>query len=117
MTDAALTGSMFLKRKFSSAPNQLANIGKRATKASATLATGTTASNVVNERLLAVRARPMSRIRMATRQTKRNGFNAGLAEAEGTASADAVVECNDRLSQNAARPIDGVSFARALMDQ
>src|SRR5947207_6017672 len=79
MTDAALPGSMFLKTKASRAANQLSNIGKRATNASAIVAIGTTASNVVNERLLAVRARPMSRIRMATRQTKRNGFKAGWA--------------------------------------
>src|SRR5437763_10499533 len=116
MIDAALPGSMFLKMKVSRAPNQLSKIGKRATKASATVAIGTTASNVVNERLLAVRARPMSRMRMATRQTKRNGFNAGVPKAEGTASADAVVECNDRLSQNSARPIDGVSFTGAFTD-
>src|SRR5205823_8196611 len=80
MTDEALPGSMFLKTKASSAANQLSNTGKRATNASATVAIGTTASNVVNERLLAVRARPMSRIRVATRQTKRNGFKAGWPE-------------------------------------
>src|SRR5213592_3316188 len=101
MTDEALPGSMFLKTKTSSAANQLSNIGKRATKASAMVAIGTTASNVVNERLLAVRARPMSRIRMATRAIKRSGFKAagGKKAARATVQAAPVTGVRRRLSQ------------------
>src|SRR5437764_12650122 len=79
-TEAVLLGSMFLKTNASRAANQRSKMGKRATNASATVAIGTIASSVVNERLLAVRVRPMSRIRSATRQTKRNGFKATFAE-------------------------------------
>ena len=104
MTDAALPGSMFLKTKPSSAANQLSNTGKRATNASATVAIGTTASNVVNERLLAVRARPKSRIRMPTRQTKRNGFKAGWPKRDGVSDRAGCAGhwVHWRLSQNAA---------------
>ena len=44
---------------------------KRVTKPMATVASGTSASSVVNDRLAAVRAMPIARMRATTRRTKK----------------------------------------------